>query len=101
MVQNTVGGFFSRLDSWLSILISAIPIVLLVIGISLLLSLLLYGLHREGFLAFRTWIVLQFKRILPWFPIAIVILFVFFGLKIAQYAVGLRYVSQNNFDWLC
>jgi hypothetical protein len=96
MVQNTVGGFFSRLDSWLSILISAIPLILLVIGISLLLSLLLYGLHREGFFAFRTWVMLQTKRVFPWFPIVIVVLLVFFGLKIAQYAVGLRYVSQNN-----
>jgi hypothetical protein len=96
MVQNTIGGFFSRLDSWLSILIAAIPFVLLVIGFALVLTLLLYSLHREGFLALRTWIILKANRLLPWLPIGAVIILVLFGLKIAQYAVGLRYVSQNN-----
>ncbi len=96
MVQNTIGGFFSRLDAWLSTLMAAIPFVLLVIGLALILALILYTLHREGFLAFRTWFVQQANRCLPWLPMVAVVVLVLFGLKIAQYAVGLRYVSQNN-----
>ncbi len=96
MVQNTIGGFFSRLDSWLSILMAAIPFVLLVIGLAFVLTLLLYGLHREGFLSLRTWVSQQASRLLPWLPIGVVVVVVLFGFKIAQYAVGLRYVSQNN-----
>ena len=96
MVQNTIGGFFNRLENWLTNLGSLVPFGLLVLGLALVLGLILYSLHREGFVDFRMWCIAQLKNLLPWSPIPVVLLLVFFGLKIAQYAVGLRYVSQNN-----
>ncbi len=96
MVQNTIGGFFNRLESWLANLLGIVPFVLIVLGLALVLSLVLYSLHREGFLAARDWLLRQFKNVLPWLPIVVVVFIIFFGIKIAQYSVGLRYVSQNN-----
>jgi hypothetical protein len=96
MVQNTIGGFFSRFESWLANAISIFPFVLLVLGLALVLALVLYSLHREGFEAFKNWLTQQARVSLRWLPIGLVVLLVLFGIKISQYAVGLRYVSQNN-----
>ena len=96
MVQNTIGSFFNRLENLVANLLGILPFVLMVLGLALVLCLVLYSLHREGFLALRTWLFEQLKSALPWLPMLVVVLVVFFGIKIAQYSVGLRYVSQNN-----
>ena len=96
MVQNTIEGFFSRLENALANLLGILPFALLVLGLALVLSLVLYTIHRDGFLASRDWLIQQLKNALPWLPMLVVLMVVFFGIKIAQYSVGLRYVSQNN-----
>ncbi len=96
MVQNTIGGFFSRFELWLANLLSVFPFALLVLSLALVLVLVLYSIHREGFDAFKNWLYQQARVSFRWLPIGIVVMLVLFGIKISQYAVGLRYVSQNN-----
>ncbi len=96
MVQNTIGGFFSRFETLLATLLGVLPFALMVLGLALVLVLVLYSIHREGFEAFRDWLYQQARVSMRWLPIGLVVLLVLFGIKISQYAVGLRYVSQNN-----
>jgi hypothetical protein len=96
MVQSTIGGFLGRLGAFFTDALALLPWVLVVLGVLSVFGLVLYTLRPKAFIWAILWLRQGLYNWAMWLPVAVVVFLVFFGLKIAQYAVGLRYVSQNN-----
>jgi hypothetical protein len=96
MVQSTIGGFLARLGSIFTDAFALLPWFLLILSGLLVFGLVLYTLRPKAFARVNAKVWSLTKNWSTWLPVVAAVLLVLFGLKIAQYAVGLRYVSQNN-----